>query len=364
MNILIVKLSAIGDVIHTLPALNALRQHCPDARITWLVEEAAAELVIGHPALDRVIVSKRKQWIRRLKSKADSGALFEIYNFIRELRDTYYDMILDFQALLKSGILIALTRGKRKIGFGPGMEHMEHSTVFLNERIPAVSMEVHALTRNLMLLDAIGIPHEKIEYHIPIFRDNYTAARELLARHGLTPDRPLVAINPVAKWDTKLWDFKRFAELADLLNQRLGARVFFTGSHDDHGTIESIILNMHTPAVNLSGQTTLKVLGALYQLSKVLVSTDTGPMHLSAAVETPVVSLFGPTAPWRTGPFGPQHQVVRAHMNCSPCFKRHCQSMDCMDRIDVKAVYNAVETIVAASHPASKPIQQTGGQCV
>jgi 3-deoxy-D-manno-octulosonic-acid transferase/heptosyltransferase-1 len=130
VNILIVKLSAIGDVIHTLPALNAVRNYYPEANITWLVEEDAASLVIGHKALDRVIVSKRKRWLRALRSLSLLSTIKDVYGFIKVLRDTRYDMILDFQALLKSGILIALARGQRKIGFGKGHEQMEHSYMF------------------------------------------------------------------------------------------------------------------------------------------------------------------------------------------------------------------------------------------
>ena len=121
MNILIVKLSAIGDVIHTMPALNAIRRHYPDARITWLVEEAASGLLEGHEALDRVLVSKRKRWLKNLRTSSRFEAVREAYRFVKELRDTHYDLIFDFQALLKSGILIALARGKRKVGFDKGL---------------------------------------------------------------------------------------------------------------------------------------------------------------------------------------------------------------------------------------------------
>ena len=140
-----------------LPALNAIRAHYPRAHITWLVETAAAGLVVGHRALDRVIVSHRKRWIRELKGPHWRKALSEIRDFWRELRDTDYDIIIDFQSLLKSALLVRLARGKRKIGFDKGMQHQEHSYLLLNERIPPVDMEVHALTRGLMLLNAIGI---------------------------------------------------------------------------------------------------------------------------------------------------------------------------------------------------------------
>jgi 3-deoxy-D-manno-octulosonic-acid transferase/heptosyltransferase-1 len=138
VEILIVKLSAIGDVIHTLPALNVIRKKYPDAHITWLVEQAAYSIIKDHKALNRIIVSKRKTWLKGLAGRSCVKNFREVCSFIKELRDTRYDLILDFQALLKSGVLIGLARGGRKIGFGKGMEHQEHSYIFLNERVPPV----------------------------------------------------------------------------------------------------------------------------------------------------------------------------------------------------------------------------------
>ena len=344
MNILIVKLSAIGDVIHTMPALNAIRSHFPDAHITWLVEEDAASLVEGHEALNRVLVSKRKRWMRGLRSSSFFSTTSEIYRFIKELRDTDYDMILDFQALLKSGVLIALARGKRKIGFGKGLEHMEHSYIFLSERIPAVDMEIHALSRGMMFIDALGIPSNMVEYKLPVSRHDYEKVDGLMRTYGLLGAKPLIAINPVAKWETKLWANKKFSQLADILIDRYDAKIVFTGGPDDRPTIKDIMAVMKGHAVNLAGHTTLKMLAALYEKMVFVVSTDTGPMHMAAAVGTPVVALFGPTAPWRTGPFGSIHQIVRAELDCAPCFKRECKTIDCMEQISVQQVIDAIQS--------------------
>ncbi|PLX49690.1 MAG: lipopolysaccharide heptosyltransferase I, partial [Desulfobacteraceae bacterium] len=229
MNILIVKLSAIGDVIHTLPALNALRNYYPNANITWLVEEDAAPLVQGHKALNHVLVSKRKHWLKALRSLSFLSTIKEIFGFIKALRDTRYDMILDFQALLKSGILIALARGRRKIGFGKGLEHMEHSYIFLNEHVPAVDMEIHALSRGMMLLNAVGIPTNEVEYKLPVSNHDRKKIDELMKQHGINDVKSLIAINHVAKWETKLWPNKKFAELADMLIDQYDMKIVFTG---------------------------------------------------------------------------------------------------------------------------------------
>ena len=346
MNILIVKLSAIGDVIHTLPALNAVRNYYPDANITWLVEEDAAPIVQGHKALDRVIVSKRKRWLKALRSVSLLSTIKEIYGFIKELRDTRYEMILDFQALLKSGMLIALARGRRKIGFGKGLEHMEHSYIFLNERIPAVDMEIHALTRGMMLLNAVGIPTNEVEYKLPVSNDDREKVDELMKKHGINGVKTLIAINPVAKWESKLWPKKRFARLADMIIDEYDVKIIFTGGSEDRPVIQDIMSVMKGRALNFAGQTTLRMLAALYEKTALVVSTDTGPMHLAAAMGTPVVAIFGPTAPWRTGPYGSGHKVVRIDSECSPCFKRRCETIDCMHQISVDQVYDAVSKII------------------
>lgn len=350
MNILIVKLSAIGDVIHTLPALNAIRAHYPHARITWLVEAAAADLVVGHRALDRVIISKRKSWIKRLGGPGRWQALKEMRAFVDDLRDTRYDIVIDFHGLLKSGLLVGLARGKRKIGFGRGMQHQEYSYLFLNQRVPPVDMEIHALTRGLMLIEAIGIRTEAVVYDIPVSDGERVAVDRLLGDAGLGGTRRLVAINPMALWETKLWRNDRFAALADRLARGHALDVVFTGGPDDRQAVETIRAAMTAPAINLAGRTSLKMLAALYQRSLLLVSTDTGPMHLAAAVGTPVVALFGPTAPWRTGPFGEGHRIVCAAPPCSPCFKRRCDAhrCRCMAAITVDRVAEAVRQILTA----------------
>ena len=351
MRILIVKLSAIGDVIHTLPALNAIRQYYPDAHITWLVEEAAADLVIGHRALDRVIVSGRKRWIAQLKTNRRRQALSEMRRFLRDLRDTYYDIIIDFQALLKSGVMVWLARGRRKIGFDRGMQHQEHSYLLLNERVPPVDMEVHALTRGLILLEAIGIHTREATYDVPIADDDRRAVERLLAGGNIDGTRPIVAINPVALWETKLWFNDRFAQLADRLVGERGMDIVFTGAPADRGVIGDIRSRMTGPSTDLSGATTLTMLAELYRRSTLLVTTDTGPMHLAAAVGTRVVALFGPTAPWRTGPFGQGHRVVRTAPDCSPCFRRTCDEhrCRCMRDITVEMVLDAVDALLAGT---------------
>ena len=346
VNILIVKTSAIGDVIHTLPALNALRRKYPEARIDWLVEEAAADLVIGHKALDTVLVSRRKAWIRDLKQGRVSAAWRGFADFVKKLRGTEYDLLLDFQGLLKSGIFVGLARAKRKVGFGKGMEHAECSYLFLNEPIPPVNMDQHAAIRELLLLKAIGIESEEVVFDLPVAEEQREKIGHLLDAEGVDPAKPLVAINPMTTWETKHWRNERFARVADQLLDK-GVAVVFSGGPRDVRGIEEIRAAMACKAASLAGRTSLKDLAALYERVAVLITTDTGPMHLAAAAGAPVVALFGPTAPWRTGPFGEGHKILRAEVACSPCLKRHCdRDHACMDQITVDQVVQATQALL------------------
>ncbi len=348
MKILVVKTSAIGDVTHTLPSLNAIRKRFPNAHITWLVEKASAEVVEGHEAIDRVLVCDRKQWIKNLSSPLlYKRTVIDILKFVKTLRDTDYDFVIDFQGLLKSAVWVFLSRGNQKLGFGPGMAHAESSYIFYNRKVPAVSMEYHAIKRELMLLDSIGVSCDRVEFHFPLEPCHQEKINGLLRLYKITDTDPLVAVNPMARWNTKLWDPQKFAEVADWIREG-GFRVCFTGGKEDYDDIEKIRCRMKHDSVNLAGRTSLKTLAALYKKARLVLTTDTGPMHIAAAIRTPVVALFGPTAPWRTGPFGPGHQVVQVKMDCVPCFKRTCDTRACMEQITAEMVISRLQKILSA----------------
>ena len=346
VKILVVKTSAIGDVIHTLPALLSLRDHYPDAHIAWLVEEAAAELITGHRALNRVLVARRKTWLADLRAGRVLRALREFVQFIRILRDTHYDLVIDFQGLLKSAIWVFVARGVRKAGFDRGMHRAELGHVPLNQRVLPVDMNQHAIERGLLLLKGIGIPAAGIRYELPVSPNHESEAVVLLHASGVGEQDRLVVINPMARWPTKLWEPASFAAVADRLEHQ-GIRVVFTGGTQDRFSIDEIGRLMESKIRRLDGRTSLKTLAAIYRRTQVLLTTDSGPMHLAAAVGTTVVALFGPTAPWRTGPYGPGHTVLRAGISCSPCFKKDCLTTDyeeraCMKRLSVDEVVRAV----------------------
>jgi lipopolysaccharide heptosyltransferase II len=206
-------------------------------------------------------------------------------------------------------------------------------------------MDNHALMINMMMLKAVNIQTDEIIYDLPVSPADYNAAELLLQQHRINLSEPIVAINPVAKWETKLWSNQKFSELADRMIEKFNAQIIFTGSSGDREIVTEIISNMKHESHDFSGLTSLRTLAALYKKIDFLVSTDTGPMHLSAALGTPVVALFGPTAPWRTGPFGPIHQVIRSDLKCSPCFKRTCETKECMKQISVDQVMDGINKL-------------------
>jgi len=343
LNILIIKLSAIGDVVHALPFLEVLKKGFPEARIDWLVEEAASQVIEGHPAIHRIILSRRKSWQKKLTEKDSRlSVLGAISGFFKELRLYDYDLVVDLQGLLKSGILVGLSKGKRKVGMSGSREG---ARLFLNERPIPVSYGQHAIDRYLKVSEYLGCDSAGWGGHIPFFEPDMRSINQILDLDGIEKT-PLVAINPIAKWPTKLWDSERFAVLAERIRDELGCGIVFTGSSIDRPVITRIARMMGRAPLNAAGRTNLKELAYLYTRCRLLVTTDTGPMHMAAAMGCPVVALFGPTAPWRTGPYGKGHKVIRADVECSPCFKKRCDHMKCMEEITVEKVLEGVRDVI------------------
>ncbi len=345
-SILIVKLSAIGDLIQTLPMADALKAEYPGAAIDWVVEEDAAAILAGHPALNRVIISRRKKWQGLLfRGKAVRGVLQEVGEFVGDLRSREYDWVIDNHGIFKSGLLVGLSRGRRKIGFARSAGIADEGNyLFTNERYKPLSIEKHAVERYLDLISQLGVrtsPQSPV-YSVPA--GPRRRAEELLAGGGSFP-RPIVAIHPLAKWPTKQWPLRNFAALISALVDK-GISVVVTGSPGDAGAITEILggVKRGPRVLNLAGKTDLPELAGVFSLCDLVVTPDTGPMHLAAAVKAPLIALFGPTAPWRTGPYGNNHLIVRKALACSPCFRKKCGTLECMKSITVEEVLNAAWT--------------------
>ncbi|MEW6388811.1 MAG: lipopolysaccharide heptosyltransferase II [Thermodesulfobacteriota bacterium] len=330
------KLSALGDVLQALPTLEALRAAYPQARITWLVETAYAPLLQGHPALDEVWPAPRL----RLGQEGAGRDLATVMRLIRRLRSQPFDLVIDLQGLLKSAIWVALAKSPRKLGYNGTREG---SYLVLTERLAPYDPEAHAVWRYLNVAHYLGAPPT-----LPRFRLSW--ATDVDTNKVITIDaaRPQVVLHPGARWITKLWPTILWAQLADWLNLGKGCDVIITGSGTDRPLVAAIIEQMQGKAINLAGRTSLKELAALMRQAALAVTTDTGPMHLAAALGIPVVALFGPTAPWRTGPFGEGHAIVRLELECSPCFKRRCPEPRCLTALPVETVQTACEKTLAA----------------
>jgi lipopolysaccharide heptosyltransferase I len=332
--ILLIKLSSLGDVIHALPTLEALRSLYPRGQITWLVEDTYAPVLAGHPALDEVWPVPRPR---------PGNGLFlanvqEALRVARRLRMEPFDLVIDLQGLLKSAGWAALARGARKLGYD---RTREFSYLFLTERLAPFDPEAHAVWRYLNVARHLGAPSAP-----PRFRLGLRLPENLHQLLGPETGQPLAVLHPGARWPTKLWPAAHFARLAGWLARDQGFRVVITGSPGDRGLAREIVTRAEGPLLNLAGRTSLGELAALLGKARLAVTTDTGPMHLAAALGTPVAALFGPTAPWRTGPFGHGHEVVRLALPCSPCFRRHCPEPRCLTELTVSNAQEAVEKIL------------------
>ncbi len=332
--LLLVKLSALGDVIHALPTLEALRAAFPGAEITWLVEAAYAPLLAGHPALDRVWAAPRL----RLGRQGHGRDLTACLHLAARLRREAFHLVIDLQGLLKSAIWTALARSPRKIGYH---RTREWSWLPLTERLAPYDPEAHAVRRYLNVAHYLGAPHSP-----PRFRLEHLAVAPGKLSSELA-GWDLVILHPGARWATKLWPAAAWAALAEGLTAR-GLRVALTGSAADRSLTAAIAAGARRPLLNLAGVTSLGELAWLFQRARLAVTVDTGPMHLAAALGTRVVALFGPTAPWRTGPFGEGHEVVRLALPCSPCFRRRCENPRCLTELPPAQVMAACEKLLSA----------------
>jgi heptosyltransferase-1 len=331
--LLIVKLSAFGDVIHTLPTLEALRALYPQGHITWLVEDPFAPLLAGHPALDEVWSIPRLR-LQRQSLYWEAPALAAM---LHRLRSQPFDMVIDLQGLLKSALWVALTRSLRKIGYNGTREG---SYLVLREKLPPYDPDAHAVLRYLNVARYLGAPEMPARFRL---EHVVAGSGELLDQVN---QKPYVVLHPGARWATKLWPAASWARLAEWLAGRVLA-VVLTGSPGDHRLAQAILAESQAPIINLTGRTAMGELAAVLKGAAFAVTTDTGPMHLAAALGTPAAALFGPTAPWRTGPFGEGHEIIRLGLDCSPCFRRECPEPRCLTELPVERVMAACEKMLS-----------------
>jgi len=340
-HILIIRLSALGDVVYALPALAALRRYCPRAFIAWAVEETAAGLLTGHPQLDEVIVVPRKAWQKGLK-RGRVGVAREAWRFRREMRSKRFDLAIDFQGNLRSGLLGVISGAKRKIGFAPPCSR-EGSRLLLNRAVK-VKPSLHKVDRNLALLAELGVPVEGAEaLFAPASDEDRRTIDNLLSRLGVSS--PFVLIHPgVSRFGSfKQWPAENYSDLAQKLHGR-GAAVVISAGPGEETLAGAIAADSESaaPAAGLS----LSQLAELMRRAGAFVGSDTGPAQMAWMLGTPTVAMMGPKDPDLYGPMGAAHRKLTADVPCRPCTKRRCADNRCMTQITVDDVFDAAVSIM------------------
>jgi heptosyltransferase-1 len=339
-NVLIIKPSAIGDVVHGLPVLNLLRRRWPEARLSWLVTPACAGILDGHPMLHEVIHFDRRAYAKAWRSWKTFKALRA---FARGLRDRRFDLVIDLQGLFRSGWLAGATRAPLRVGLS---DAREGARLFYTHRVPtgagsdagSASTDRHAIERYLCVTEALGCGREPVEFPFP----TDDADRRHVA--GLVPAGPYAVLMPGTNWETKRWPVERFAALVAPLRERFGLESVVAGGAGDAALAAPI---EQAGAVNLAGHTTLRQLVALLERADLVVANDSGPMHVAAALGRPLVAPFGPTSPARTGPYGRMDSVIRIDIPCSPCFSRTCSHQSCLRWLGIDPVLELAEQQMA-----------------
>jgi lipopolysaccharide heptosyltransferase I len=364
--ILLIKPSAVGDVIHALPVLAKLRARYPTARIDWLLTPAIADLVQHHPALSHVVPFDRHALARLGRSWSATTQLFRLVSDLWRVR---YDLVLDLHGQFRSALLTLASGAPTRIGFDrprkavrrtsrPLVESAyrhgwsgarEGAWAVYSHHIPVPTLDVHAVDRYLWLGPVLGLDSGPPEFQLPIPEAAEARIEESLRRRAAL-DRPLAVLVPGTAWQTKHWHIEGFAEVGRHLLRR-GWSVVLAGSAKEGPRCREVAAAC-PGACDLSGQTTLSELAALVRRAAVCVTNDSGPMHLAVALQRRVVSVFGPTDPVWVGPYGRSDAVVRAGVACAPCYLRKLQrcphSHACMSQVTAATVIERIERVLAA----------------
>jgi len=339
--ILIIKPSAIGDVVHALPVLHLLRKRFGAARISWMIAPACASLLQDHPLIDELVLFDREYLGTTWKSPAAALAL---WRFLRKLRAAKFDLVIDLQGLFRSGFCAWVTGAPRRVGFANAREA---ATLFYTDTVECSLEHDHAVERYLKLGAALGCDTSDVQF--PLYFDE-TDRRYVDTL--LPPDRHFAVLLPGTNWPSKRWPVEYFAALVEPLQKDHGLTCVVAGAPADAEMAAKI-----PGAINLVGKTTLRQTVALLSRAKLVIANDSGPMHIAAALGVPLVTVFGPTNPVRTGPFGRMDSVLRLAMECSPCYSRQCplRHHNCLKLITPQMVLQQAAAAMATTPATSWP---------
>jgi lipopolysaccharide heptosyltransferase II len=336
--ILIIKLRAIGDVVLSTIVLDNIRAAYPEARIDFLTEDACKEVVLANPILNNVLAYERKE-IARLNPFRQ---LQRNIRFLNMVRHQHYDLVFDFFGNPRSALITWWSRARIRVGYSYRFRTYAYTVV-----VPSRAHEIHESLWHLDALQAVGLPivSRRLSFFVgegsKNFADNFWQQEELY-------NQRVLALNFSGGWPTKRWSCDRFAHLADCLSELYHARILLIWGPGEKDTALEI-QELATRPTTLIPETNLKQLAAILQKIDLLVTTDSGPMHIAAAMGTPCVALFGPTNAKLQGPYGEQHQIVKSDtLDCLGCNRLDCESIACMENITVKDVLHAVRKCLSA----------------
>jgi lipopolysaccharide heptosyltransferase II len=338
--LLIVLFGAIGDVVCGLPLVQRLRAGWPATRIGWTVEPAAAPLLQGHPAVDEVLVFRRGQ---------GAAALLE---FLRAVRARRSDLVLDLQRHFKSGLTSWCSRAPRRVSFH-WRNSREGNRLFNTESIAPVQEFTPKLTHFLRFADHLGVPAAAVSFGLAAATAERQRVAPLLAALG----ERFAALHVGSSWPSKLWQPEATAELCRAVRAR-GLGVVLLGAVADVPLARRVLAAGAGEVVNAVGDLSLREVVAIQERASIAIGPDSGPMHIAAAVGTPVVGLFGATSQARSGPWGWYHMVVRSAVPCAPCYLSRCPiGQLCMERITPAMVMERVDQVLAGT---AAPREWTG----
>jgi heptosyltransferase-1 len=337
--ILIIKPSSLGDVVHSLPFLNSIRSCFPKAEIHWVIARGLEGLLEGNPMIDRLIVIDKDRW---KKISRAASTLRELRRLFREVGGGRYDLAVDLQGLLRSGIIAMASRAAVRIGFS---EAREGSRLFYNWRVRG-GKDVHAVDRYMKVAGALGCETENPIFPFPLTAMAAQKGKEISQKFG-----DYIVLVPGARWDTKIWPAEYFGRLASMLP----LKSVIVGTVFDAAIAEKVVTASGGKAVSLAGKTDLTGLIEVMRGARLAISNDSGPMHIAAAFGVPVVAIFGPTSAERTGPYGRGHVVIKSCASCAPCFKKKCADLKCMTEIAPEFVYSRMKGLLEAGEGRPRP---------
>ena len=337
-NILLIRLSSLGDIVLTSPAIRAVRQHFPQAHIAMLVGKQFADLLTENPHLDEVITFDRKA------GNKDTGQMRRVIRLLRERR---FDLVIDFQRKFRTSLLGYLSGAKCRVGY-----HQPNGALCTvrvpdrsNRAVRAGRMSsAPAINRYFALLHPIGVKATDKTLELFITAADRAFSHEIMATKGIAADQPKVGLFPGAAWKLREWMPDRFAAIGDRAAKQFDAQVLLFGGPVERELVQQIGNLMTTAAIPLAGTLRIRQLAALIEQCDLFVTNDTGPMHIAAAMQTPTVALFGPGDHIRFQPLDPIHTTIRHHVPCNPCkqFTNKCKNNICMKRITVDEVWETV----------------------